>query len=125
MTRDEVQEFIDHLKRTADNYQKQSKNQRLPVLMRIRDQASESAYLTIAHTLTEALEKSEARPAIVPTRREVRLPHAEAIARGIDYGSAWASTPRELPEAGPGLWRGVGLWSDGGAMVLTVEQVTP
>ncbi len=78
-----------------------------------------------ARMLTEALEKSEARPTTVPTRREVRLPHAEAIARGIDYGSAWASTPRELPEAGPGLWRGVGLWSDGGAMVLTVEQVTP
>jgi hypothetical protein len=77
--------------------------------------------------LAEALAKSEVQPPEVatrPLRKALTLSPEAARVCGIGYGSGWSDAFYKIPEAGPGLWRGVALWVERGDFVFTVEQVT-
>lgn len=129
MTRDEVRAVIDEMRHDAEGHDAEAdahaRGGRLGMANLYLCKAGEKR--DAARMLAEALEKSEAAdgPVAAPIRREVRMPYADAIARGICYGAAWGEVPREVPEAGPGLWLGVAMWSDRGDTVLLVERVSP
>jgi len=123
MTRDDVQQFIDDLRRTAANYRETSQLPHMPELLRARASSTEAAYLTIAQTLSEALDKSE-RPTS-PKRVEVTISPTVAAQCGIRYGSRWHEQSAPFHDAGPGLWRCIGMGTKDGSMMVIMEQVTP
>lgn len=71
--------------------------------------------------LVEALAAEEA-PLASTSPRQVNVPADWAVAHGITYGCAAAvAVVREIPAAGPGMWRVVGLWMvDPGVTTLWV-----
>ncbi len=54
---------------------------------------------------------------------DVRIARASAAERGVGFGASWGEPPREIPEAGAGLWRVISLWTvEGGDVMIKVTR---